>query len=203
MTAAAGCRAFGGGVLRSGQWSAALTLSHAPEALHQRIRVDNGLSGFKGRPRRTRGVSQRRQSRTALLAIENSKFGGPDLCYQQRGGGIATRFDSEQLLPKVRGAFFEWELSYAGRRTKYASTGNILDDSLLLGGFGFGAYHGDPTTRGGETRSTTTIGTMVTSGAAAERARKWHDRFFSVWRRLTSSPRPGVYACAVKLARPQ
>jgi hypothetical protein len=139
------------GALRTGQWSAEVTLDTAAQALHRRLRIENSF--------RLWGASAERlvfptggSHLTAFIAVETSTFGQRDYTTNGAEVRLAVRFDSEQLLPSVRGAFFEWDLGYAGRRTLYAATRNTLDDSLLLGGFGFGAYHGDPTTRGGETR---------------------------------------------------
>lgn len=139
------------GVLRSGQWTSGFVLSHAPEAFHQRIRIENGFrlwgSSAERLTFRTGGSHA-----TVFVAVENTTFGKANYTTNAAEARLSLRLDSEQLLPSVRGAFFEWEAGYSGRRTKYGNTGNTLDDSLLLGGFGFGIYHGDPTTRGGETR---------------------------------------------------
>lgn len=139
------------GILRTGQWSSSVTLSHAPYALHQNVRIENGFQLWGAPPERSEfqfGGSHV----SVFISVENWTYGRPDYSTNAAEARVAMRFDSEHLLPSVKGAFFEWEAGYAGRRTKFRNTGNTLDDSLLLGGFGFGAYHGDPTTRGGETR---------------------------------------------------
>jgi hypothetical protein len=139
------------GTLRSGQWVTALTLTHAPTVLHQRVRIENGVRLW-GAPAERLMFESGGSHITAFIAVENSAFGHADYSTNSAEARLALRLDSEHLLPNIRGAFFEWETGYVGRRTKYSSTGNTFDDSLLLGGFGFGFYHGDPTTRGGETR---------------------------------------------------
>jgi hypothetical protein len=139
------------GELRSGLWSATLTSYNAPRALHQYYRIENGFRLW-GAPAERRAFATGGSHVTAFVALESSTFGRPDYATKGAEGRLAARVDSEQWLPKVHGAFFEAELGYSGRRTEYNSTGNTLDDTLLLGGFGFGAYHGDPTTCGGETR---------------------------------------------------
>lgn len=139
------------GVLRSGQWSSGFVLSHAPEALHQRLRLENGFVLWGSSAERLKFRTGGSHA-TVFVAVETTTFGKANYTTNAAEALLSVRMDSEQLLPRIRGAFFEWEVGYSGRRTKYGNTGNTLDDSLLLGGFGFGVYHGDPTTRGGETR---------------------------------------------------
>src|SRR5690606_28849815 len=65
---------------------------------------------------------------------------------------VSWRVDSELLAPRIHGAFVDVQLGLAMRRSRFELTHASNDESLLLGGFAFGAYHGDPTQSGGETR---------------------------------------------------
>jgi hypothetical protein len=137
--------------LRWGRWSAALTANQAPQALHSLKRLDTGFRLWgapTGRHHSPTGGSHV----TALLGFEDSHY--RQASYETRGGEVrvTARIDAEHVLPHVHGAFFDGELGYARRQTSYELFDTAVYDSLLLGGFAFGAYHGDPTTSGGETR---------------------------------------------------
>lgn len=137
--------------LRWNRWSAALSAGQAPEALHSLTRLEAGFRMW-GAPTGRRASATGGSHLTALLGYEKSSY--RKLSYTTTAGEvrITGRVDSEQVLPRVRGAFFEGELGYARRDTSYELFYTAVSDSLLLGGFAFGAYHGDPTTSGGETR---------------------------------------------------
>ena len=137
--------------LRWDRWSASLLANQAPAALHSSMRLEAGYR-LLGAPT-GRGIAPTGGSHlTAHLAFEDSRY--RQASYLTRGAELrlTTRVDSEDALPNVAGAFFEGELGYARRRTRYEIFDTSVGDSLLLGGFGFGVYHGDPTTCGGETR---------------------------------------------------
>lgn len=137
--------------LRWDRWSLAAATYQAPSALHSLTRVEAGFRMWGAtvgrRPANTGGSHV-----TAVLGYEDSRYRRAS--YLTQGGEVrlTARVDSERLLPAVRGAFFDGELGYARRRTGYELFDTAVYDSLLLGGFAFGAYHGDPTTNGGETR---------------------------------------------------
>jgi hypothetical protein len=137
--------------LRWDRLSVALTAGRAPEALHSLTRLEAGYRLW-GAPTGRRAAATGGSHLTALFGYENSAYG--QAAYATHGGElrVAGRIDSERVLPAVRGAFFEGELGYARRQTSYELFDTAVYDSLLLGGFAFGAYHGDPTTSGGETR---------------------------------------------------
>lgn len=140
-----------GGELLTGRWIGSVILGHAPEALHSRLRMENGYR-FWGAAAQRVGSKWGGSHSTLSLAYEDTRFGkegfsssGPEIRWWGRA-------DSEQLAPKIRGAFVDWELGYAGKVTTYHPSDATSRETLLLAGFAFGAYHGDPTTVGGETR---------------------------------------------------
>lgn len=137
--------------LRWDRWSAALSAGQAPAALHSLTRLEAGFRMW-GAPTGRRGSATGGSHLTALLGYEKSNY--RQLSYATTAGDVRImgRIDSEHVLPRVHGAFFEGELGYARRDTSYELFYTAVSDSLLLGGFAFGAYHGDPTTNGGETR---------------------------------------------------
>lgn len=140
-----------GGVIRAGRWSVNLLLGHAPGDLHSRLKLENGYRLWG--PVAQRSISNWGGSHSTLsMAYEDLRFGEAGF----RSSGTELRWwgrsDSEQLAPNVRGAFVDWELGVAGKITTYRPSDVTSRETLLLGGFGFGAYHGDPTTVGGETR---------------------------------------------------
>lgn len=137
--------------LRWGRWSAALTANQAPQALHSLTRLEAGFRMW-GAPTGRRTSATGGSHLTALLGYEYSSYRQQAYATASGDVRITGRIDSEHVLPHVRGAFFEGELGYARRETGYARFYTAVSDSVLLGGFAFGAYHGDPTTSGGETR---------------------------------------------------
>lgn len=62
---------------------------------------------------------------------------------------LTARLDSERWAPEIRGAFVEASVGYARRTTEFDMLTAKQRDALLLGGFAFGAYHGEPEHRGG------------------------------------------------------
>ncbi len=138
-------------VIITGRWIGSVLLGHAPEALHWRLRMENGYrlwGPVAGRVRSNWGGSHG----TLSMAFEDIRFGQQGITSSGPEVRMWGRADSEQLAPNIRGAFVDWELGYAGKVTTYSPSDATTRETMLLGGFGFGAYHGDPTTVGGETK---------------------------------------------------
>src|SRR5690606_15324323 len=129
--------------LRWERWSLTAATYQAPTAVHSLTRVEAGFrmwGATVGRRQANTGGSHV----TAVLGYEDSRYRRAS--YLTQGGELrlTARVDSEHVLPRVHGAFFDGELGYARRRTRYDLFDTAVYDSLLLGGFAFGAYHGDP-----------------------------------------------------------
>lgn len=65
---------------------------------------------------------------------------------------LASRVDSQRIVPGLYGAFSEFALGYAWRETRFPRFSVSSHDTLLLGGFGVGVYLGEAAGRGGEVR---------------------------------------------------
>jgi hypothetical protein len=139
------------GIIRAGRWSADVLVGHSPSDLHYRLRMESGY-------RLWGALAQRQPSNwggshsTLSMAYEDARFGEAGF----RSSGTEVRWwgraDSEQWAPNVRGAFVDWEVGIGGKVTTYVPSDATSRETFLLGGFGFGAYHGEPATVGGETR---------------------------------------------------
>lgn len=62
---------------------------------------------------------------------------------------LTARLDSERWAPEIHGAFAEASLGYARRVSEFDMLSAKQVDALLLGGFAFGVYHGEPERLGG------------------------------------------------------
>lgn len=63
---------------------------------------------------------------------------------------LEHRLDSSRVIPTLKGAFAEFSVGYALRRTDFTDFAVRSYDSLLLGSFGFGMYLGSARAAGGE-----------------------------------------------------
>jgi hypothetical protein len=65
---------------------------------------------------------------------------------------LASRVDSQHVVPGLYGSFAEFALGYAWRETRFTEFPVQSRDTLLLGGFGFGLYLGEADGAGGEVK---------------------------------------------------
>lgn len=138
---------------RHERWSAEYRGWHAPTGRHARHRASAGYRPW--------GVEQ---SRTAAdgsflelqLAVGAQQFEEEEFATRSLEAAVRYRVDSTRIVPSIRGAFAEFHAGVAWRHTRFDSSDAPQDatqrDSVLLGGFAFGTYLGDPFERGGELR---------------------------------------------------
>lgn len=137
--------------LHSGRWITAAQTAHSPWSLHAAARLESGyrlLGAAENEPNETAGGGHA----SLFFGLTGERYGEEGFSSSGSEVRLEARIDSEHLAPHVRGAFVEWELGYAARRTSFPLTRRYHDDSLLIAGVAFGAYHGDATRRGGATR---------------------------------------------------
>ena len=137
--------------IRTARWTTAIRTWHAPWSLHARAHLETGFQ-FWGAREDTPDVRAGGGHTTLFFGITGERYGLESFSSYGSELRLETRIDSEHLAPNVRGAFVDWELGYAARRTAFSLTRTYNDDSLLIAGVGFGAYHGDPLRNGGATR---------------------------------------------------
>src|SRR5690606_30756615 len=104
--------------LHSGRWITAAQTAHSPWSLHAAARLESGyrlLGAAENEPNETAGGGHA----SLFFGLTGERYGEEGFSSSGSEVRLEARIDSEHLAPHVRGAFVEWELGYAARRTSF------------------------------------------------------------------------------------
>ncbi len=118
----------------------------SPRAAHDHTLLESGYRFWGATPDREQRDGSFLEARGGVYRTRYAEEDFTTNGYQLL---LTARLDSERWAPQIRGAFAEASLGYARRVSEFDKLPAKQLDDLLLAGFAFGAYHGEPERRGG------------------------------------------------------